>query len=329
MLSRAEAAAGAEAGIVLVIIGRKRRIASATAARRVIVNGNALSRAALVRAVKVAAGMAPAISEPATPAHRPQRQSPSRAEAIRRRQLVLVAEDNATNQQVVLQQLRLLGYAADIAADGEIALRMWQDGQYALLLTDLHMPKLDGYDLALAIRTAERGAVRMPIIALTANALPGEDERCREAGMDGYLTKPATLAALEATLDRWLPLPSDMPTIDLNVLRSLVGDEPETVRDLLQDYCRGAAALGVDIERAAAAGQHAEVARAAHKLKSSSRSVGALPLGALCEALEQSGVAADLPAIAHRMGALRNELGSVLAALATELEPYASTGTGP
>jgi signal transduction histidine kinase/HPt (histidine-containing phosphotransfer) domain-containing protein len=326
LLYQAENSAS-DAGIVLVVVGRKRRIAPAIAERHVIINGNALPRAALVHAVKVATGSVPAVRAPAVPVRRMQRREMTREEALKRNQLVLVAEDNATNQKVVLKQLRLLGYAADIATNGELALRMWQSGEYALLLTDLHMPKLDGYDLALAIRTASGEASRRPIVALTANALPGEDERCREAGMNGYLTKPVTLSDLESVLQRWLPQPPDFPPLNLEVLFALVGEDPGTVRDLLQDYRGGAAALGSTIDRAAIAGRAMEVATAAHTLKSSSRSIGALPLGALCEQLEQSGQAADLPSISKLVGALQAELDRVLAAIDSELAQRHATGT--
>lgn len=124
-----------------------------------------------------------------------------------------MAEDNETNQKVIVQQLALLGFAADVASDGEQALARWQSGNYALLLSDLHMPKMDGYELTAAIRGAERaaeaenpgGARRIPIIALTANALRGEAVRCLDAGMDDYQSKPTPLAELKAMLEKWLP----------------------------------------------------------------------------------------------------------------------------
>ena len=85
--------------------------------------------------------------------------APSREEALREGRLILVAEDNEINQKVIRQQLTLLGYAADIARDGREALKRWESGNYALLLTDLHMPEMDGYQLTAAIRLAEQGKV--------------------------------------------------------------------------------------------------------------------------------------------------------------------------
>jgi CheY-like chemotaxis protein len=126
------------------------------------------------------------------------------ADARARGRLILVAEDDSMNQKVIRQQLALIGYASEIASDGEDALRRWRSGSYAVLLSDLHMPNMDGYELAAAIRRDEPAGVRMPIIALTANAGRGEADRAAAAGMDGYLTKPVPLATLREVLDAYI-----------------------------------------------------------------------------------------------------------------------------
>ena len=133
--------------------------------------------------------------------------APLREEALRQGRLILIAEDNETNQKVIVRQLALLGYTADIAADGREALERWRTGNYALLLTDLHMPKMDGYELTQAIRAEEKGDKRIPIIALTANALKGEADHCRGVGMNDYRSKPSPLAELKSVLEQWLPNP--------------------------------------------------------------------------------------------------------------------------
>jgi CheY-like chemotaxis protein len=94
-----------------------------------------------------------------------------------------------------------------VAEDGAIALRMWQSnpGRYALLLSDCHMPNLDGFGLTEAIRAAEPEGTRMPIVAVTANAMQGEAQRCFDRGMDSYLSKPLRMNELAATLNKWLP----------------------------------------------------------------------------------------------------------------------------
>ena len=171
----------------------------------------ALNQNSLLSAVAIATGrQAP---EPADHPQQPAQpiSAPSVADAHQRGQLILVAEDDEINRTVISHQLQLLGYAVEIAEDGASALALWQQGRFSLLLTDLHMPVLDGYGLTDAIRQKEEAAgisgttSRLPIVALTANALHGEEERALEHGMDAYLTKPLKLNALAKILDRWLP----------------------------------------------------------------------------------------------------------------------------
>ena len=118
---------------------------------------------------------------------------------------VLVAEDHPVNQQVISRQLHLLGYESELHGDGAAALAAWRERGFSALVTDCHMPCMDGFQLTAAIRAqeAENGG-HLPIIALTANALSGEDERCVAAGMDYYLAKPVDLARLKEALDKLL-----------------------------------------------------------------------------------------------------------------------------
>lgn len=133
--------------------------------------------------------------------------SMSRDAAIEKRRLILVAEDNETNQLVISQQLDLLGYAADMTANGAEALERWKSDKYGLILTDLHMPEMDGYDLTMQIRKEEKesGKARIPIVALTANVLQDEEKRCLSLGMDAYISKPVDLNKLSETLEAHLP----------------------------------------------------------------------------------------------------------------------------
>jgi CheY-like chemotaxis protein len=135
------------------------------------------------------------------------RRLPTLAEAERERSLVLLVDDHPTNRMVIARQLALVGYASEAVEDGMQALARWRTGRYAVLLSDVHMPRMDGYALAGHIRKEEqqRGLTRTPIIALTASALKGEAERCLAAGMDDYLAKPVAIATLAAMLQRWLP----------------------------------------------------------------------------------------------------------------------------
>jgi len=307
--------------VVLVVIGRgRRRNPRAEADGVIMIDGNALNRHTLAKAVAIAAGRVSA--EPPAPSdhHRTSRfPTPSRDEALRQRRLILVAEDNEINQRVIRQQLDLLGYAADVATTGREAFKRWQSGNYALLLTDLHMPEMDGYDLTLAIRVAEAGRARMPIIALTANALRGESERCLAVGMDDYLSKPAPLTALADTLGKWLPVESPTTTlqrtasapVDVSALEALIGTDPQIIKEVLQDFRMSAARLSADLAAACAAQRAAQTAAVAHKLKSSARSVGALKLGELCADIEIAGHAGDLTAVAALLPAFETEIRTV------------------
>jgi len=273
----------------------------------VAVDGNALREQALLRAVAVAAGrrVAPEIldehgaSHPAPDVDMP----PTIAQARAQGRLILVAEDDAINQKVILKQLALLGYAAEIAGNGVEALQLWRNGAYALLLTDLHMPEMDGYALTETIRREEAGQSRMPILALTANALKSEEHRALDLGMDEYLTKPLLLHLLGAALERWLPracaaaLPvtplskreeQAAPMVDVAVLKSFVGDDEHTVREFLADYLAAARHLAAELRTALATGNTGQAGAVAHKLKSSSRLVGALGLAGICAELENT-----------------------------------------
>ena len=289
-----------------VVIGRgQRRKPRCDTRNHVMVDGNLLDYPTFLHAVAVALGKAdeekpPLLSGKDESAFLP----PPRDQAVQQRRLILVAEDNETNQKVILRQLALLGYAADVVSNGREALQYWQRGEYALLLTDLHMPEMDGYALAQAVRDQENGYAYIPIVALSANAVRGEAERCHAVGMDEYLTKPVSLAELQSVLEQWLPAadtcstlsPADATVaafsnntdavIDIRILQDLVGNEPAVVHEFLQDFRVGALIMAEDLRAASARNDRRLIASIAHKLKSSARSVGALQLGECCAQLE-------------------------------------------
>ena len=144
-----------------------------------------------------------ALLRPDAAAAKPGASRPSRSERLR----VLVVDDHPVNREVLVRQLDLLGLAADSVNDGVEALEAWAAGRYTAVLADIHMPRMDGYELTRRIRAAEaegRKSGRTPVVAVTANAMKGEEERCIAAGMDAYLVKPVSIERLRATLERWL-----------------------------------------------------------------------------------------------------------------------------
>ncbi|QSX74404.1 transporter substrate-binding domain-containing protein [Lysobacter arenosi] len=144
---------------------------------------------------------------------------------------ILVAEDHPVNRAVVSLQLNHLGFECVLTGDGEQALASLCAGDFALLITDCDMPKMDGYTLARRIRADEAGqGRRLPIIALSASALPSDVERCSDAGMDGFLAKPMTLQELETMLARHLPAgPGATPVIAAPVMVAPVLADPMTL----------------------------------------------------------------------------------------------------
>jgi PAS domain S-box-containing protein len=252
-------------------------------------------------------------------------EAPSVQTAVQTGHLILIAEDNETNRDVMREQLRLLGYACEMAHDGAQALQMWQDqpGRYALLLTDCHMPNMDGFQLTEALRAAQTTGARLPIIAITANAMQGEAQRCREHGMDDYLSKPLRLTELGPMLSKWMPsaAPAEQPVAasdapspvppgfaiwNPNTLRDLVGDNPAMHKRLLEKFLHNTQQQVTTIDAAMAAGDTQQAAGVAHTLKSAARSVGALALGEQCQAIETAGNANDAKACAasaHGLGA--------------------------
>lgn len=116
---------------------------------------------------------------------------------------ILLAEDNSINQMVALGLLQKLGYIADTALNGLEVIEALERTPYDIILMDCQMPEMDGYETTQRIRAAQKSSPR--IIAMTANALRGESERCLAVGMDDYLSKPVRLETLRAMLSRWMP----------------------------------------------------------------------------------------------------------------------------
>jgi signal transduction histidine kinase/DNA-binding response OmpR family regulator/HPt (histidine-containing phosphotransfer) domain-containing protein len=209
---------------------------------------------------------------------------------------LLVVEDNPVNQMVAEGVLRRLGYdlvMADNGAAGVAALADDPDGFDAILM-DCQMPVMDGFDATRAIRATRGDGARIPIIAMTAAATAEERERCQEAGMDDFLSKPVVPDLLESTLARWVPAARDTAG---DRLRELVeeGIAPALVLAIVDRFAssatQGADALAV----AARAGDAAETARLAHALRGSAANVGLSALAELCAGLEEAGRGGEVP----------------------------------
>jgi CheY-like chemotaxis protein len=233
--------------------------------------------------------------------------------------MILVAEDNTTNQVVIRRLLSQRGYAHHVAENGVEALKLYATGGYGLLLTDFHMPEMDGFQLTQEIRRGE-GATdpRLPIVALTADALPGTAQQCLDAGMDGYLSKPIDSAALTEILARLLPqaqplrqrpggapagaaTPAAAPSsaidpaiLDLELLRDTFGDIGEDAVAFLNGFLDEVPGLLQEIAASLASRNQSAARHAAHALKGAARSAGAKQLGDIAAALQDRLDAQDL-----------------------------------
>ena len=250
----------------------------------------------------------------ATPSAAPESSAPApeRVAAVLQGTVLLV-EDNPINQQVAGAMLAKLGLEMTLANNGREAVGLVRERRFDLALMDCQMPVMDGYEATAAIRQTETGRdKRLPIIALTANSMPGDEQKCLDAGMDGFLAKPFTLTQLQVLLARWLlparasqglDAPADNPAdglpaanaaaINEQTLESLCELDEAGGKDLMKKvlniFLESAQTSVVQIENAIRTGDSKVLSRAAHTLKSSTANVGAETLSAFYRQLERLG----------------------------------------
>ncbi len=245
--------------------------------------------------------------------------------------LILVVEDNPVNREVAVGMLESLDCRAETAVDGWLAIEAMNDARYDAVLMDCQMPRMDGLTATAEIRRREAsaGTPRVPIIALTANAMEGDRERCLAAGMDDFLSKPFTVAQLAALLRRWSVLPGAQdqdrhesaraPLIDASVLRNIAAlARPALLESLIELYLQHSPLLMSAIDAASANGQPAALGDALHTLKSSTANLGGARLAMLlkeCEILVRGGGIGEAPPLMQR---IRREHQDFCAALVRE-----------
>jgi len=251
-----------------------------------------------------------------------------RAQRARTRNRILLAEDNLVNQKVARSLLEKMDYRVDVVADGLAAVAAWQNGKFDLIIMDCQMPQMDGYAATREIRRLEAGKTHIPIVALTAHAMKGDEEKCRAAGMDDYLSKPIDRVKLDASLERLLPsivataaapaanesdanhagsghtpAPPPNPVDWESLLKSIDGDE-RFARDLADAFIgtgdRELTALGA----ALGAGDAAALRSCAHTLKGASSNLRAAAVTSAAVELESAagvGMSEQIPALAENL----------------------------
>jgi len=228
---------------------------------------------------------------------------------------VLIAEDNESNLIVARAHLERAGIRVSTVSDGRQALEMLADERFDLVLMDCQMPLLDGFEATRILRQREEGSgLHLPVVALTANAMPGDRIRCMEAGMDDYLTKPYSGDEMLAILQRWLPAERRQPEVEasapdaekvviaspldpsaLDKIRALSPARAEVlVQQLLSAYLKAATQDMARLELALRCSDVEQLASAAHGLKSSSFNVGANRFAEILRDIEAGGRAGNL-----------------------------------
>jgi len=236
---------------------------------------------------------------------------------------VLVVEDQALNREVAEGMLAALGVQAATANDGRQALDMLAVDKFDVVLMDCQMPVMDGFSATAELRRREVASTRMPVIALTANATHEGRDACLAAGMDDYLAKPFSRAALHAVLARWLPAETaavSPPAVEppshaasdvldrtaLNALRALPRKgTKDMLSHIVERYLADSRELVASIERAVEQGDAEELARAAHAWRSYNGNVGAHGLASLCRELEDRARNGKVAAARELLGELR------------------------
>jgi PAS domain S-box-containing protein len=249
---------------------------------------------------------------------------------------VLVAEDNPINQKLLGFMLENLGVGIQTANDGKTAFNMLATAEVDLVLMDCQMPEWDGLTATRAVREreAQEHRKRLPIIALTANAMAGYDEICRQAGMDDYLAKPLKEADLEKVLSRWLPdkavsrdqdiggsTPAEPPDngFDLDKLCRICRNDERQINEMLRLFVSSTEGLLADLSSAVNARDAVKTARQAHQIKGAAAYMGAEAMTELASEAESQAKAANWPACV----AAQEDLEAAFIAVRLEMESHA------
>jgi two-component system sensor histidine kinase/response regulator len=237
----------------------------------------------------------------------------SRGSIPTRKERILLAEDNEVNQQVALGNLLKLGYVADLAVNGIEVLDAMESKQYDIVLMDCQMPDLDGYETTREIRRRDGKNRHTWIIAMTANVMVGDREKCLAAGMDDYVSKPLRRIELQRALERVVAKPAER--LDPHALGELMEDGAGELSELIDLFIESAPKSITHMRLADEQSNSADLSRAAHTLKGSCSNFGAARLRELCAQIENAGYDGNMEGIGDLIALTERELQSVSTAL--------------
>jgi len=262
---------------------------------------------------------------------------------------ILVAEDNQTNQQLIALQLETLGHTSEVVDNGKDALKKLQEKNFDLLLTDIHMPEMDGYELTQAIRKSRKKHISdIKIIAATANAASNEAKHCIKAGMNDYLPKPINITKLQNMLAHWLTdtgevatekvivenisniqpqlkqlaatnsIPSNEEAVDIETLERYIGGDTNKKKRFFKLFLDTSPKTIDDIQQAYLDHSLQDIEAGCHKLKSSAHAIGAIRLASICQNMETASISNDWESI----DAVAPEIGVVMSAVENYIQEF-------
>jgi CheY-like chemotaxis protein/HPt (histidine-containing phosphotransfer) domain-containing protein len=246
---------------------------------------------------------------------------------LRRGLRVLVAEDNAVNQRLAVRLLEKMGHTAVVVGDGLAAVRVAERERFDLMLMDVQMPVMGGFEVTAQIRERQRATGQfVPILAMTARAMKGDQEECLQAGMDGYLSKPVNGRQLQQAVEEVMglykaalvqtPPPRGANVVfDAKALRERLGDDEDLLRELVELFHGDAPRLLGAVGEAIAAGDARRLRVAGHTLKGSAGNFSAIELALVAQRLEAMGQAGDLTRAQEALTTLERALHRFLEAL--------------
>jgi signal transduction histidine kinase/DNA-binding response OmpR family regulator/HPt (histidine-containing phosphotransfer) domain-containing protein len=263
---------------------------------------------------------------------------------------ILLTEDYPTNQQIAMRHLRSAGYTVDLAENGLQAVQAFTERAYDLILMDIQMPGMDGYEASREIRRIEaerhRGK-RVPIVAMTAHAVKEYIEKCLESGMDDYVSKPVKKKDLLAKVDQWAPRSvmaadgpaappiveegsdsADLPPMDYGDVLHEFGDDKGILQDVMDGFVANVDSQLALIRQAIADGDAALIRREAHSIKGGAANLNARTLSEVASVMEKLGREGDLEGLRETFPDMEEAFGRLRDFIASVRDDSRSGGTG-